>query len=37
MMMLKDGRTLQVVGEVKVRIRIDPAPERMGKVVFKLI
>eukprot|EP00178_Gracilaria_changii_P013052 TRINITY_DN3673_c0_g3_i1.p2 TRINITY_DN3673_c0_g3~~TRINITY_DN3673_c0_g3_i1.p2 ORF type:complete len:953 (+),score=149.75 TRINITY_DN3673_c0_g3_i1:8738-11596(+) len=37
MMVLKDGRKLRVLGEVKVRIRIDSAPERMDKVVYELI
>ncbi|KAI0558295.1 Ribonuclease II/R [Gracilaria domingensis] len=37
MMLLKDGRKLQVLGEVQVRIRIDSAPERMDKVVYELI
>lgn len=36
-MTLKDGRTLRVLGEVKVRIRIDSAPERMDKVIYELM
>lgn len=36
-MVLGNGRTLEVLGEVKVGIRIDSAPERMDKVIYELV
>lgn len=36
-MKLKNGREFHVLGEVRVRIRIDSAPERMDKVIYELL
>lgn len=35
-MTLADGKVFRVLGEVRVRIRIDSAPERMDKVIYEL-
>lgn len=37
MTLKKSGRVLRVLGEVRVRIRIDSAPERMDKVIYELL
>lgn len=35
-MTFSDGRVFRVLGEVRVRIRIDSAPERLDKVIYEL-
>lgn len=36
-MTLGNGKVFRVLGEVRVRIRIDSAPERMDKVIYELV
>lgn len=36
-MKLKNGKTVNVLGSVRVSIRIDSAPERMDKVIYEMI